>query len=146
MIEQSPRFEELRIPLREPTHGLSEISAVLGVPAWWPTGSRVAIALAHGSTGDLDDPLIEHLHRELTNRKYLTLRFNFPFAEVGKRASSDSLEVLENSYRSALVALGRDPTAAPAGLMIRRLEIFLSLQRGSNFRNIIVKCRPKLTI
>lgn len=118
MIEPSARFEEIKIPLPEPVHGLTEVSGVLGVPEWWPTGSRVAVAIAHGSTGDLNDPIIEHLHRELTERRYLTLRFNFPFAEAGKRSSSDSPAVLERTYRAALAVLGRDPTAAPAHLFV----------------------------
>lgn len=118
MVEQSSRFEEIKIPLREPVHGLDQVSGVLGIPEWWPTGSRVAIALAHGSGGDMNDPVIEHLHRELTARRYLTLRFNFPFAEAGKRSSSDSVAVLERTYRSALAMLGRDPTAAPAHLFL----------------------------
>ena len=44
----------------------------------------------------------------------MTLRFNFPFAEAGRRASSDSPEVLETTFRAAIAVLGRDPTAAPA--------------------------------
>lgn len=118
MVEPSARYEEVKIPLREPVHGLTEVSCVLGIPEWWPTGSRVAIALAHGSTDDMNDPLVTYLQRELTERKYMTLRFNFPFAEAGKRAVSDSMETLEGTYRAAIAILGRDPTAAPAHLFL----------------------------
>lgn len=118
LVEPSARYEEIKIPLRDPAHGLEEVSAVLGIPEWWPTGSRVAVAMAHGSTGDMNDPIIERLHRELTEHRYMTLRFNFPFAEAGKRASSDSMAVLESAYRSAVGILGRDPSAAPAHLFV----------------------------
>jgi len=118
LVEPSAKYEEIKVPLPEPVHGLSEVSGVLGIPEWWPTGARVAIALAHGSSATLEDPLIAHLHRELTERKFLTLRFNFPFAEAGKRASADSPAVLERTYRAALAMLGRDPTAAPAHLFL----------------------------
>ena len=118
MIEPATKFEDLKIPLRVPAHGVSEISAVLGIPEWWTTGSRVAVALAHGSTSNLDDPLITSLHRELSDRQFMTLRFNFPFAEAGKRASADSFEVLEAAFLAALGALGRDPRAAPAHLFL----------------------------
>ncbi len=118
MVEPSARYEEIKIPLRDPVHGLTEVSGVLGIPEWWPTGSRVAVAIAHGSSGDMNEPIVESLHRELTEHRYLTVRFNFPFAEAGKRASSDSMEVLEMTYRSALGALGRDPSAAPAHLFV----------------------------
>lgn len=117
-MEPTAQFEELDIPLAEPVHGCSTVKGVLGIPEWWPTGDRVAVVFAHGGPSDLDDPLIVVLSRTLTERGYLTLRFNFPFAEAGKRSSSDSPEVLERGYRAALNALGRDPTALPARLFV----------------------------
>jgi predicted alpha/beta-hydrolase family hydrolase len=123
VIEPSAKFDDIKIPLREPVHGLNEVSGVLGIPEWWPTGARVAVAIAHSANTRLDEPLIEHLHRELTHRKLLTLRFNFPFAEAGKRASADSPEVLEATFRAAIAELGRDPTAAPAHLFLGGLGL-----------------------
>jgi len=117
VVEPSARYEAIKIPLHEPVHGLEAVSAVLGVPRWWPTGSRVSIVIAHGATDDMDDPVLEYLHRELTERRYLTLRFNFPFAEAKKRRP-DPAPVLRRTFRAALGALGRDPTAAPAHLFI----------------------------
>lgn len=117
MVEPSSRFEELKIALPDRAHGLEEVSAVLGIPRWWPTGSRVGVVLGHGQGDDLADPLIEHLHRELTERRYLTLRFNFPFAEAGK-SRPDPLPVLRRCYRAAVGALARDPTAAPAHVFL----------------------------
>lgn len=117
MVEPSARYEEVKIPLHDPVHGLEAVSGVLGVPRWWPTGSRVSVVIAHGATDSMDDPVIAHLHRELTERRYLTLRFNFPFAEAGKRRP-DSMPVLRRALRSAIGALGRDPTAAPAHLFL----------------------------
>jgi predicted alpha/beta-hydrolase family hydrolase len=117
LVEPSSRFEELRIPLPEPVHGVAELSAVIGIPRWWPTGSRVSIVLAHDANSDMDDPLIAHLHRELTERRCLSLRFNFPFAEAGKRRP-DSMHVLRRAFRAAVGALARDPTAAPAHLFL----------------------------
>ncbi len=117
MVEPSARFEEVKIPLSDPVHGLEEVSGVLGIPRWWPTGSRVSVVIGHGSTDDMDDPMLEHLHRELTERRYLCLRFNFPFAEAKKRRV-DSPTVLRRCLRAAIGALGRDPTAAPAHLFL----------------------------
>ncbi|MCZ6783248.1 MAG: hypothetical protein O7G30_08065 [Proteobacteria bacterium] len=118
LVEPSAHYENIRIPLRNAVHELDSVSGVLGIPEWWPTGARVAVAMAHGSTGDLNDPVLEVLHRELTENKCLSLRFNFPFAEAGKRSSADSKAVLEHTFRAALGVLGRDPTAAPAHLFI----------------------------
>jgi predicted alpha/beta-hydrolase family hydrolase len=117
VVEPSARFEEIRIPLPDPVHGLREVSAVLGIPRWWPTGSRVSVVLAHGTVGGYSDPLIEYLHRDLTERRYLCLRFNFPFAEAGKRRP-DPPQTLRHAFRAAVGALSRDPTAAPAHLFL----------------------------
>ena len=117
-MEPTAQYEEIEIPLPEPVHGLDKLSGVLGVPEWWPTGERVAIVFAHAGTSNHEDPLIAALSRGLTERGYLTLRFNFPFAEAGKRSSSDSTGVLERGFRAALNILGRDPTALPASLVV----------------------------
>jgi len=117
VVEPASRYEEIKIPLSEPIHGLDAVSAVLGVPRWWPTGSRVGVVLAHGATGDMASEAIEGLHRALTERRYFCLRFNFPFAEAAKRRP-DPLPVLRRTMRAALGALGRDPTAAPAHLFL----------------------------
>ncbi len=117
-MEPSAQFQEIQIQLPEPVHGLAHVRGVLGVPEWWPTGERVAIVFAHGGSSDLDDPLITTLTRALTARSYLTLRFNFPFAEAGMRSSADSSLVLERGFRAALNVLGRDPAALPARLFL----------------------------
>ncbi len=117
-MEPSATFEELEIPLPEPIHGKDHLKGVLGIPEWWPTGERIAVVFAHGGGSDYDDPLIAAVCNGLTERSYLTLRFNFPFAEAGKRATADSPAVLERGYRAALNILGRDPTALPARLIV----------------------------
>ncbi len=116
-LEPLARFEEIKIPLIEPVHGLEAVSGVLGVPEWWPTGARVSVVLAHGASGSKDDPLLVALQQALTERKVLTLRFNFPFAEAEK-SKPDPMPVLERTLRHAIATLGRDPTAAPAHLFI----------------------------
>ncbi len=117
-MEPSASYEEVEIPLPEPIHGLDHLSGVLGVPEWWPTGERIAVVFAHGGGSDLADPLLVSLANALTERSYLTLRFNFPFAEAGKRTTADSPEQLERAYKAALNILGRDPTALPARLIV----------------------------
>ncbi len=117
-MDEAVRFEELQIALPEPVHGLHALSAVVGIPEWWPTGARVAVVLAHGGRGGMNDPLIVDVHRELTKHKFLTIRFNFPFAEAGGRVADDSMDALEEAYRAALSLLGRDPAAAPAHVFL----------------------------
>jgi hypothetical protein len=117
VVETSARFEELRIPLPDPVHGLRDVSAVLGTPRWWLTGARIGVVLAHDAKGNFQDPLLVHLQQQLTELRCLTLRFNFPFAEAGK-SRADPVQVLRRAYRAAVGALARDPSAAPAHLFI----------------------------
>ena len=116
-MEPLARFDEVKIPLAEPVHGLDAVTGVLGVPEWWPTGSRVSVVLAHGPTGNKDEPLLVALQQALTERKMLILRFNFPFAEADKKRP-DPMPVLERCMRHAIATLGRDPTASPAHLFL----------------------------
>ncbi len=111
MVESSVRFEDVRIPLPEAVHGLQTVTGVLGIPEWWPTGSRIGIVLAQAT--QKEDPLLESIQRGLTERTYLTLRFRFPYAEAGKKRP-DPMPVLHRTYQSAVSILGRDPSAAPS--------------------------------
>jgi predicted alpha/beta-hydrolase family hydrolase len=117
VVEPPARFEEVKIPLPDPVHGLKAVSGVLGIPRWWPTGARVSVVISHGAGRNMDDPIIEHLHRELTERRYLMLRFNYPFAEANKKRP-DSMRVLRRTMRAAVGILASDPTAAPAHLFL----------------------------
>jgi predicted alpha/beta-hydrolase family hydrolase len=111
VVEPSVRFEDVRIPLPEAVHGLQTVTGVLGIPEWWPTGSRIGIVLAQATPKE--DPLLESIQRGLTERTYLTLRFRFPYAEAGKKRP-DPMPVLHRTYQSAVSILGRDPSAAPS--------------------------------
>jgi len=117
-MEPTAQFEEIEIPLPEPVHGLATVKGVLGIPEWWPTGERVAIVFAHAASGSFEDPLLTLLASQMAERSFLTLRFNFPFAEAGKRSTADSPAVLDRGYKAALNVLGRDPTALPARLFV----------------------------
>ena len=123
MVEQSAKFEEMQIPLVDPTHGREEVSAVLGIPEWWPTGSRVAVVMAHSATSDLNHPVLVSIQNQLTQHGFLTLRFNFPFAEAGDRDNPDPIDVLEKTFRTAIASLGRDPTSAPAHIFVGGLGL-----------------------
>ncbi len=117
-MEPATQFEAIRIPLTAPIHGRDSLSGILGIPEWWSTGERVAVVIAHGGPSNLEDPLVEALAHALAEKSCLTLRFNFPFAEAGKRSSADSPEILERGFRAALNILRRDPMALPVRLFV----------------------------
>jgi uncharacterized protein len=75
------------------------VRAVLGVPR--TTTMDAILILAHGSNNDMDHPLIAGLHTNLAQSGLVTVRFNFPYAEEGrKRPNGD--EVLEGVFRLVL--------------------------------------------
>jgi predicted alpha/beta-hydrolase family hydrolase len=118
LVKQSARFEEFQIPLTETIHGLDSVSAVLGIPEWWPTGPRIAVTLAHGARLDKQGPLLELLQRQLTESSFLTLRFNFPFADARTNSESDDIETLDRTFRAALSALSHLPTTPPSQVFV----------------------------
>ena len=117
-MDPSPQFEKVSISLSEPIHGQNDLSGVLGIPEWWPTGERVAVLLAHSANSNHEDLLLERIANGLTENNLMTLRFNFGFAEAGKRSTSDSPAQLDRAFRAALNLLGRDPTARPMRLLV----------------------------
>ena len=118
VVEQTAQFKEFQIPLADTIHGPESVTAIMGIPEWWPTCQRIAIVMAHDAGSDLHHPLLEHLQTKLTEEKFLTLRFNFPFAETNQDASTDTGETLLRTFRTAIAALHRDPTSSPAHVFI----------------------------
>ncbi len=73
--------------------------AVLGVPR---TSSMDAVlVLAHGANNNMDQPLLQGLHEQLAKAGLVTVRFNFPYAEEGRK-HPDPDEVLEGVFRLVL--------------------------------------------
>jgi hypothetical protein len=115
LSDAAPQFEEIKIPLPDRLHDLDAVTGLLGIPEWWPTGSRVAVVVARAS-GE-PDPLIEHIQRELTAKKILTLSFPMPYMQAGKK-SPDDMRFMKRTYQAAVTLLAQDPSAAPAHVFI----------------------------
>jgi predicted alpha/beta-hydrolase family hydrolase len=113
MSDAAPQFEEIKIPVPDRVHDLDTVTGLLGIPEWWPTGARVAVVIARASAAP--DPMIEHIQRQLTAKKILTLSFPLPFMVAGKK-NPDDMRLLKRSYQAAVALLAQDPSAAPAHL------------------------------
>jgi predicted alpha/beta-hydrolase family hydrolase len=75
------------------------IRGVLGVPR---TATMDAIlVLAHGANNTMDQPLLKGLHESLARAGLVTVRFNFPYTEAGRK-HPDPDEVLEGVFRLVL--------------------------------------------
>ena len=59
------------------------------------------LVLAHGANNNMDQPLLKGLHESLARAGLVTVRFNFPYAEAGRKWP-DSDEALEGVFRLVL--------------------------------------------
>lgn len=80
----------------------------LSVAYAWPRGRGAsphdALVLAHGAGHSMDSNFISYLHGELARRGFLTVKFNFPYAEPGFRLfrRPDPKRILVSCYRHVL--------------------------------------------
>jgi predicted alpha/beta-hydrolase family hydrolase len=78
--------------------------------AWaWPPGARAAVVVGHGAGVGMDSPLLVGFTACLNEAGFGTLRFNFPYAERGRKGP-DPAPVLVATCRAA-----RDFAAVRAG-------------------------------
>jgi predicted alpha/beta-hydrolase family hydrolase len=84
------------IPLETGEH----VSGVLSVPDEFRASEGTGIIVAHGAGNDMNNPLIVFLSEGLAETGYLTLRFNFPYKEKGRK-SPDPESVLIRTWQSA---------------------------------------------
>jgi len=63
--------------------------------------------LAHGAGNDMDSPFVSYLHEAVAERGFLTLKFNFPYKELGRRAPDPAWR-LEATYRAVIARLRGD--------------------------------------
>lgn len=79
------------------------VRAVLAVPK--TATMNGILVLGHGANNNMDSPLIAALHEALAREGLVTVRFNFPYAEEGrKRPDPDPL--LEAVFRLVLEYVG----------------------------------------
>lgn len=92
------------------------VSGVLSIPEGHRAGQGTGIILAHGAGNDMNNPLIVFLSEGLAEAGYLTLRFNFPYKEKGRKAP-DSQGVLVRTWQSAYEFLSGHPEYAPRKIL-----------------------------
>jgi uncharacterized protein len=77
-----------------------EVSALLE----GPDSPEALIVLAHGAGGGFDGPFMNHMAEGLVTQGIGVCRFNFPYAERGRR-TPDRQPVLEQAYREVVASL-----------------------------------------
>jgi predicted alpha/beta-hydrolase family hydrolase len=93
------------------------VSAVIAYPEGFAAGRVPGVILAHGAGTDMTNPLLVAVHKGLARHGSLSVRFNFPYTERGRRAP-DSAPVLEACYRSVIAAVRADKGLRPSPLVI----------------------------
>ena len=93
------------------------VSAVIAYPDGFSAGRVPGVILAHGAGNDMTNPLLVAVHEGLARQGYLSVKFNFPYTERGRRAP-DPGPVLETCYRSIAAAVRTDEALRPPQLII----------------------------
>ena len=81
-----------------------KISAIISVPENHVAGKGFGVILAHGAQNDMENPLIASVATGLAKKGVLSLRFNFPYREQGKK-SPDSQGKLIKTWLSVYAFL-----------------------------------------
>jgi predicted alpha/beta-hydrolase family hydrolase len=77
---------------------------------------KPAVIVAHGAGNDMENPLIVAFTDGLSRSGYPTLRFNFPYKELGKKAP-DRPDVLERTWISAYEFFKKKTESISAGIV-----------------------------
>lgn len=85
-----------------------KVSGIVKLPDGFKSSRTVGIILAHGAANDMYNPLIVAVADGLCQEGFLTLRFNFPYKEKGRK-SPDSQKKLEGSWHAVFQYLNRHP-------------------------------------
>ena len=85
-----------------------KVSGVVAVPADFQKGKTIGVILAHGAANDMENPLIVFLSNGLAEAGFLTLRFNFPYKEKGRKAP-DSQKKLVQTWKQVVRFLKDNP-------------------------------------
>lgn len=70
------------------------VSAVIAVPERCSKRKKTGIIISHGAGNDMDNPMIVFLSKGLAEAGYLTLRFNFPYREKGRKKPDPQHELV----------------------------------------------------
>ena len=77
-----------------PVGGEERVSAVIAVPERYGERKKTGIIISHGAGNDMDNPMIVFLAEGLAEAGYLTLRFNFPYREKGRKKPDPQHELV----------------------------------------------------
>lgn len=95
----------------------TRVSSVFALPDGYPSSRDTAVILAHGAGNGMDHPFISHFHRAFAEAGLLSVKFNFPYMESGRKAP-DRMPLLETTWRAVIRAVREDSEWAPRHLYL----------------------------
>ena len=108
-----PRQRTEKIPV---DRGM-QVSAVVAEPVEHRAGETDVIVLAHGAGTDMHHPFMTFFHEALARAGWLSVKFNFPYKELGRKAP-DPAARLEDAFERVLDHVRSDLRPAPGRLFI----------------------------
>ena len=97
-------------------HG-GRVTGITSYPDHHRATNATAVVLAHGAGTDMTNPLLVAILEALARHGYPSVRFNFPYKELGRRAP-DPLPVLKECFRSVIAEVRATPQLSPGKLFI----------------------------
>lgn len=82
-----------------------------------PYDRRMAVILAHGAGNDMHHPFMCFFHERLAAEGILSVKFNFPYKEQGRKAP-DRMPVLLAAWREIVQSVSNHPELAPQQLFL----------------------------
>jgi len=94
-----------------------EVSSVWAIPDDYRGADGSAVILAHGAGNDMEHPFISHFHLAFAKAGLLSVKFNFPYKEAGRKAP-DRMPLLESTWRAVIRAVRMDTDLSPKRLYL----------------------------
>lgn len=95
----------------------TDITALWAMPDRFVPGQSDAIILAHGAGNDMHHPFMRCFHRAFARAGLLSVTFNFPYTESGRKAP-DRPAVLEQTWVAVASAVRHHPSWRPGRLLL----------------------------
>ncbi len=87
------------------------VSGVIEGPDRLNHNSRTGLVFAHGAANDMHHPSIAEVSKALAGKGFVTLRFNFPYKEKGRK-SPDPEHRLVRTWQAAVRCLKKETSAS----------------------------------
>ena len=92
-----------------------QVSVVIAEPPDYRAGETDVIVLAHGAGADMNHPFMTFFHENLARAGWLSVKFNFPYKELGRKAP-DPAPRLEDAFERVLDHVRESVRPAPGRL------------------------------